>query len=1388
MSTMNRKKWQQKSTAIALALFSMTYGSGLVFAAASAPDVNQVPVVDKVIAGGSVGLASINEKGRNELDIHQNADRMAIDWKSFDVGSNADVNFIQHLNSDIALNRIQGGASQIFGHLNANGTVLLINPNGVLFGNSAQVNVGSIVASTMEAKENKDGTYNFNLTSTSTGSVINEGTIITNHGLDPNTIKDQGGLVALLASNVENKGIITNNANAMKAPGRTVLAAAQNVTNLSVNKVDVNFDGSGKINFAVDGKVMNAAAINSGTIRANGGYVVMTARAANGVLNTVVNNSGTIEAQRLTKNDRGEILLDGGDNGVVEMSGTLDVSGTAEKQNGGNITVKGQYLSIDGKYDANGKIIKTAAASMKADGYEQGGTITTAGTNILVGKNAAISASATAPNGKAATWNINSVNTATISDEATGLIPKMEEKRGIAKAAKAKADAADPKTDAGKSAAEAGWKRDDYESACNVGTFVDDGVLNKALRTMNVAIVAEPVPASKTANGIAGNAADVIVNANIEKAGKADVTLSLQAGRNVIVNGKKWAGDGSSYGIGVDGASRCGKLNVTLKAGTTDTAHTSGNRYGSNIIRADINTHGGDFTVNGGTYFGLKAEELQDYESGKMDNSAQRMVSTQGGDITLNGDVILAVGKQAVLLQTNEPDLPNNGSVTIDGTVNSGNAYTYVSAPGQSWDVDRTEAEKGNSKDIRDEGNSYLATVTSGVEDSAVSASIPGLYPKLEHSGQTTSYEAFVGANTGTKTGEQREWYWVTGPEGTADNGAGTPFYVQTDKGKGTAVDAAYTNWHQGEPNNDAAHNGEQSYLGVNYNSFGGGNSRNVRPAQWDDVQGHGRADGYVKETNLAPSTLQIRAGKDITVKGDIGNVDKLNVVVLDARENVTTKDITSAGYTKVRAGYDPATNKMEAKLVDGRALTADAKVGTIHAGEYAQDGRKDLAHYGDWVDVQALNNVDAESITAGTYGRVIAGHDITVKAIQAEGWVQVASTGGSGAADGGRVTLEGQVKSNAADGTTRTAVSVGTNGLFVNKAGIDAIDTPNGSWQVYSAGPTEDMIRETGTLASGNLAIWNHGFTDAQGHMQYLAPSGKRYIFREQPALTITPNDASKVYGETSTGNGYQWSLPDYKAYARAFKDGDQSVLQLSDLIQGTPGLSSDGFASSAEAGHYAIHVEGNNGEVAGVDALTGYHIAAGIGQLEVTAQPTPVPPEDNPLPQVKPKIDYRNPANLDGNGQYGFGQGNRGGVPGVERVAGLTDAQLPFFKVANKQVYAYGTYDVTETPKGVKLTASAKRLPEPNQIASQYRSLDTDIALTEGSGKFTVSYNGSTLNIYPAEESAKVLLQEGDATHNEELAAKALFTSFNKMGLVLDDLDGVYIHTDATESEAKA
>ena len=71
----------------------------------------------------------------------------------------------------------------------------------------------------------------------------------------------------------------------------------------------------------------------------------MTAKSAGDVLSTVVNNSGTIEAKTLRKNEKGQILLDGGDNGQVEVSGTLDASGTEEGQDAGSIKAIGQKTS-----------------------------------------------------------------------------------------------------------------------------------------------------------------------------------------------------------------------------------------------------------------------------------------------------------------------------------------------------------------------------------------------------------------------------------------------------------------------------------------------------------------------------------------------------------------------------------------------------------------------------------------------------------------------------------------------------------------------------------------------------------------------------------------------------------------------------------------------------------------------------------------------------------------------------------------------------------------------------------------------------------------------------------------------------------------------------------
>src|SRR5579875_3364111 len=106
-------------------------------------------------AGGSVagGSASISSSG-STLTVSQTSDRAIIDWSSFDIGSGETTQFKQPSSSSIALNRIsEDKPSQIDGNLTANGNIILINPNGVVFGAGAQVNVNSLVATTSDVDD-----------------------------------------------------------------------------------------------------------------------------------------------------------------------------------------------------------------------------------------------------------------------------------------------------------------------------------------------------------------------------------------------------------------------------------------------------------------------------------------------------------------------------------------------------------------------------------------------------------------------------------------------------------------------------------------------------------------------------------------------------------------------------------------------------------------------------------------------------------------------------------------------------------------------------------------------------------------------------------------------------------------------------------------------------------------------------------------------------------------------------------------------------------------------------------------------------------------------------------------------------------------------------------
>ena len=124
------------------------------------------------------------------------------------------------------------------------------------------------------------------------------------------------------------------------------------------------------------------------------------------------------------------------------------------------------------------------------------------------------------------------------------------------------------------------------------------------------------------------------------------------------------------------------------------------------------------------------------------------------------------------------------------------------------------------------------------------------------------------------------------------------------------------------------------------------------------------------------------------------------------------------------------------------------------------------------------------------------------------------------------------------------------------------------------------------------------------------------------------------------------------------------------------------------------------------------------------------------------------------------------------------MASAELPFFKVESGQVSHYGTYDVAADPDRVRLEPTGKRLPEPNQPKTQYREYTKALTTTDGTGMFRMVYDGSVFRIMPTDDAALALVRTGDVKNNVELSAEALHAGFSEMGILLEDLGGVYVH----------
>ncbi|MDA9119893.1 filamentous hemagglutinin N-terminal domain-containing protein, partial [Opitutales bacterium] len=286
---------------------------GFVIGTPGAALAANLPTGAQVVSGD----VNINQLSNDAMRIVQGSQSAIVNWQSFDIGHGALVDVVQPNVDSAMLSRVIGNnLSEIHGSLNSNGNLYLINPNGILFGESAQVNVYSLIASTLDISDSDFLTGNIHFTGDSEKSVINLGTI------------NSESFTALIAGDVQNLGdIITPGGDAALLSGDAVIEVGE----AAGGKITMDLSG------LLGGSVNNSGSIDVSSSDSSGGSAV--------VLGEQVSVSGSIDASGATGG--GEVLIGGDFQGKnTNLSNAQDtvVSGSVsadalENGDGGRVIV-----------------------------------------------------------------------------------------------------------------------------------------------------------------------------------------------------------------------------------------------------------------------------------------------------------------------------------------------------------------------------------------------------------------------------------------------------------------------------------------------------------------------------------------------------------------------------------------------------------------------------------------------------------------------------------------------------------------------------------------------------------------------------------------------------------------------------------------------------------------------------------------------------------------------------------------------------------------------------------------------------------------------------------------------------------------------------------------
>ncbi|TAN71386.1 MAG: filamentous hemagglutinin N-terminal domain-containing protein, partial [Methylobacter sp.] len=1089
-----------------------------------------------------------------------NSPNAIINWQNFSIAQNELTQFIQQNAQSAVLNRVIGqNPSEIFGQLFSNGQVLLINPNGVVFGAGASIDTQGLIASSLNLSDQDflTGNYHF-MAGPTAGNILNEGII--RAGKDGNII--------LIAPQIKNNGIIKSDG------GSITLAAGQELTITNLDDPDIRFQI----------QAPESSALNLGKLLTDGGAI--------NVFANTIKHSGEINADSVEMDAQGNIRLvaqqditlapdskisannSQGDAGAIHIeskTGTTSAQGTIEAQasqsgKGGNIELLGEQVGVldQSKIDASGE---SGGGQILIGGDYQGKNLDVHNAKTTyVGKDTTIKADAktNGDGGKVIVW----------SDDATRAYGDISAKGGsrsgnggFIETSAHWLDTTGIKINASSPYGRAGeWLLDpsnltissspnSFDSALNITNLLNSDIETTLNSGTNVKL--------QTGAGGQDNG-DINIDANIARtntANSATATLSFIAHNNIIV--------GTNVNISSSGATT-GKLNVVLNADSDSN--------GGAILMNDgssIRSNGGDITLGGG------ANPLTTPALGVDGNSdgvqiTNATLDAGAGNISIQGTGM--TGADGIRIESLSQLITTSGNITLNGISGNGtdsntgvNIFdsTLTTTSGELNIVGTGQGSGSDTKGVH-LNNARLITngnlnITAKGDGSAgdLLQSGGGIISNMGFSNPTTgSSDVTLSGHNLTLTDVRSQRHIVLNASGNVN--------LAMPADTGDTIDDQYFIYNLPFDFSFFGKSYSHAYISSNgLITFDKGTTafyvatntpakniafladyKAIAPA-WSDWKLHTSLGKNIFISRPTSSELAVKWDVDDSADGltSSGN-EAINTAIFEAVLNASGDISFNYG-----AANNIFTGGMAIALSDGQgknnSVTTSALMNNFASFNNLKSTTFTPNPTGSYTETVASSGgalVSTTPVYTGTSGFNIYTSDTLNPVLSALSTITVNATGS--------ITQDGMIKSGSGDIVLDTADS------YINNVGSNALNvSDNGRWLVYSTDPVNNT--------SGGLSpsFRHYGCQYATGCTNYTIPTtGNGLLYSITPVLSVTPGTASSRYGSPiSSLAGLAYTLSGYIGDDEASSTVSGTASYTTDA---TSGLSADKYNIAYTAG----------------------------------------------------------------------------------------------------------------------------------------------------------------------------------------------------------------------------